>query len=467
MQDVEKKIVDIIKANFPNGLRDDFIDAGKVLRIYSANYSDEKIPRTAVIDVIRANGIESDGRFYFLPADAAEHVLLIFDEFFETNSIVYYAAAYEKHCEFFTRKHIYSPEVLRKILREIDTVHFYSDEFCSASKMTRLDYEVSKIFAATDGSLSLEDLQGKLPYVPTDKISAVLSDRKKFLPTITGKYIPVSGIKFDFDEIEAAKQQISDKIDANGCAAPEDYNLSSNLALNPELAEKDLRNVIYEKFFAYNFTRRGKKFFRQEILATTSGKRSFKSELKKFLASRDEISFDSLINYFRHISDNEVGGVHIPLRCAFDSMVRVSENLFVKDALINFDVAGIDEALTPFVQGKIIPLCAVTSFTGFPPVEGYSWNLFLLESFLRKYSRRYAYDTPVANNANTGAIYPKSMKFKDYLDVQASAVVQENIPLEKSAVEEFLIGQGYRKNRIDKVTERVIARAQEIIDGRR
>lgn len=466
MQDVIKRITDIIIANFPNGIRDDFIDAGKVLRIYSANYSDE-ISRAAVIDAIRANGIADGGRFYFLPDDAAEHVLLIFDELFETNPIVYYAAVYEKHYDFFVRLRIFSPEILKKILQKADSAHFYSAEFCSASKMTRLDYEVSKIFAATDGSLSLETLQNKLPYVPTNKISAVLSDRKKFLPTIADKYISVSKIQFDFDEIETAKQQISDKIDANGCAIPEDYDLSSNFALNPELAEKDLRNVIYEKFFAYNFTRRGKKFFRQEIFATNSGKRSFKSELKKFLASRDEVSLNSLIDYFRHISDNEVGGVHIPLRCAFEFMVRVSENLFVKDALINFDVAGVDEALTPFVQRKIIPLRAVTSFTGFPPVEGYSWNLFLLESFLRKYSRRYAYDTPAANNSTTGAIYPKSMKFKNYLDVQASAVVQENIPLEKPAVEEFLIGQGYRKNRIDKVTERVIARAQEIIDGRR
>ena len=461
-----ERLIEIIRNNFRNGIRDDFIDASKVLRIYLANYSDEKISQAAVIDAIRANGLEHDGRFYFLSADDMEHVSLIFDELLKKYPIVYYAAVREKHADFFARLHIYSPEVLRKILREMDTANFYYDEFCSASKMTRLDYEVSKIFMAAEKSLSLEDLQGKLPYVPTEKISAVLSARKKFLPTTAGKYIPVSKIQFDFDEIEAAKQQIIDKINANGCAAPEDYDLSSNFALNPELAEKDLRNVLYEKFFAYNFTRRGKKFFRQEILATTAGNRSFKSKLKTFLASRDEISLDSLVDYFIQISNGEAS-LYVPLRCAFDSMVRVSEKFFVKDALINFDVAGVDDALTPFVQGKIIPLRAVTSFTGFPPVEGYSWNLFLLESFLRKYSRRYVYDAPAANNASTGAIYPKSMKFKDYLDVQASAVVQENIPLEKPAVEEFLIGQGYRKTRIDKVTERVIARAQEIIDGRR
>lgn len=463
MQDVEKKIVEIIKANFPNGIRDDFIDAGKVLRIYSANYPDEKISQAAVIDAVRANGLENDGRFYFLPDDIVEHILLIFDEFFETNSIIYYAAAYEKYFEFFTRKYIFSPEILRKVLMENDTVHFYSAEFCSTSKMTRLDSEISKIFSVADGSLSLEDLQDKLPYVPQDKISAILSDRKKFLPTITGKYISVSEIKFDFDEIEAAKQQIIDKINANGCAAPEDYNLSSNFALNPELAEKDLRNVIYEKFFAYNFMRRGKKFFRQSGTVEKKQRGDLTQTLRNFIAEHDELPVKKLFDFAKKLNT----APHFVLSAAHEKMIRVEKNLFVKDSLINFDVTGVDEALTPFVQGKIISLRAVTSFTGFPPVEGYSWNLFLLESFLRKYSRRYVYDTPAANNATTGAIYPKSMKFKDYLDVQASAVVQENVPLEKSAVEEFLIEQGYRKNRIDKVIERVIARAQEIIDGRR
>ena len=64
--------------------------------------------------------------------------------------------------------------------------HFYFDEFCAASGAIRLDYEVAKIFAAAGKSLSLDDLQSELPYVPAEKISAVL-DAKKYLPTSAGK----------------------------------------------------------------------------------------------------------------------------------------------------------------------------------------------------------------------------------------------------------------------------------------
>ena len=157
---------------------------------------------------------------------------------------------------------------------------------------------------------------------------------------------------------------------------------------------------------------------------------------------------------------------YVALYSAYEQMVRVDKDLFVKDALINFDVVEVDKALRPFVKRKIIPLRGVTSFTDFPPVEGYSWNLFLLESFLRKYSKKYVYVAPAANSVNAGAIYPKSMEFADYLDVQALAVVQERVPLEKSAIEDFLVDKGFRARCIDKVTKRIIARAQEMIDER-
>ena len=35
MQDVAKKIVDFFAANFPNGIRDDFIDTNRVRKILS------------------------------------------------------------------------------------------------------------------------------------------------------------------------------------------------------------------------------------------------------------------------------------------------------------------------------------------------------------------------------------------------------------------------------------------------
>lgn len=460
MQDITKKIIATIKNNFPNGIRDDFIDTNRAWRIYSAECPDENISRDRIVETVRANGIESGGRFYFLSDDEAERILLAFDAIFEKYSIVYYSALYEKHADFFARLNIFSPDVLKEFLRTTDTTHFYFDEFCASNRMARLDREVSKIFMAAEKSLSLEDLQAQLPYVPKEKISAVLSDTQKYLPTVADKFIPLSQIQFDCDEIIVAKQQISAQIDANGYAAPEDCELSTNFALNPELSEAALRNVIYKKFFSPDFTRRGKNLFGKGDVSEKKQRGDLTQRLRNFTAAQDELPVKNLLAFAK----NSGAPPSVALQVAHEMMVRVSEELFVNGASVNFDVDGVDEALRPFVPGIIIPLRAVTSFTGFPPVEGYTWNLFLLESFLRKYSREYTFDAPAANNAQVGAIYPKSMKFSDYREVQVKAVIQENVTLEKAAVEDFLVGQGYRKNRIDKVTTDVIIRAQEILN---
>ena len=259
MKDGEEKIIEIIKSNFPNGLRDDFIDTNKVLRIYSAKYKKPKISRNNITEIIRANGIEDGGKFYFIAEDDLKKIRRLFDEILEKYSVIYYSAVYERYTEFFTRLHIFSPEVLKKLLQKSDSTYFYCADFCSANIMVRLEYEVSRIFTRANISLSLENLKSALPYVPKGKILEVLSDTKKYLPTTKGKYISVSKIKFDMDEIAEAKQQINSSINQNGFATLEDYEFCLNFAYNDEIDKKTLRRLIYEKFFASHFTRRGRK----------------------------------------------------------------------------------------------------------------------------------------------------------------------------------------------------------------
>lgn len=457
MQNVTQKIIEIITANFPNGIRNDFIDINKIFRIYAAENSAENIVRDLISDVIQEKGIEDGGRFYFISESDCEQIFTCAQKILDTTPIAYYAAVYEKHADFFNGLNIFSPDVLKKVLQKANDGNFYFDEFFAVSLMTRLDYEIAKIFTNTSAALSIDDLQKTLPYVPAEKISAVLSDTKKYLSALEGKFIPLYKIQFDKDEINAAINKIAVCITKKGYAEIDDYDLSSNLDLNPEVDEKNLRNFIQQRFFDKFFSKRGKKLYKKSA-GNTNAKGAMEL-LRDFISGKNEMTVTELFAYSEKIN---LTGYVVALRSAYEQMCRVDKNLFVKDELIKFDVVGIDAALTPFVQGKIIPLRAVTSFTGFPPVDGYTWNLFLLESFLRKYSQKYVYAASNFNNASAGAIYLKSMKFQDYIDVQAHAVLQDKIKLEKDVVSEFLFSQGYRAKRMDKITEQILNRVYEI-----
>lgn len=376
MQNSVKKVITIIKENFPNGIRNDFIDSNKVLRVYLNNYPNENISRDFIIDVICLNGIKVGTRFYFVSENDIERIILVFDAILEKYSIVYYSTAYEKHKDFFSKLHIFSPEVLAKILQENGDENFYFAEFCSSNKMTRLDYEISKIFMESDTPWSLEDLQKIFPYVPEEKILAVLSTRR-YLPTTTKRYFSVSKIRFNREEILEVKKRIFAVIEEKNFATSEDYDLSSTFELNSEIDEKVLLELIYKKFFADKFAMSGKKFLKKNSRPVNF----IKEAMEKFLAERDEITFEELLNYSKKVCSHSPNSFFMALNYGFKFMVRVNENLFVQDSLINFDVAGIDEALTPFVQNKIFlfaQLQVLRDFRRLKVIPGiyFCWKVF-------------------------------------------------------------------------------------------
>lgn len=380
MRNIVKKILELLNANFPNGIREDPTDTDKILRLYSEKFPDEIISKRLAVRVIHNFGTEYDGKFYFISDSDISEIKNFFAQLFEKNLILYYASVFDRHSDFFSAKKIFSPEILKKILQKNDDQYFYFPDFVSTKNNTRLDEELHKIFMTAQNLLSLDDLRAIFPYVPTDKILPLLSDTKNFLKTDSGKYLP---------------------------------------------------------------------------------KNSPTQTIRIFLADKDKISVEELAEFARTLTGSRKSNFEIAI--AYETMTRVEKNLFVRDSLVTFDVAATDAALTPFVQGKIISLRNVTSFTDFPSVAPYSWNLFLLESFLRKFSQKFSFDSSSFSSLNTGAIFPKSMHFKNYRHVQAAVVAQENIPLDKNSVDNFLVSQGYRVQRIANVTEDIIRKAKKIL----
>ena len=318
MQTVIEKVIDIIRENFPNGIRNDYIDTNKILKLYLSNYTNEIISREFVTSVIHINGIELSGRFYFLSENDAKNLIRRFGEILERQSIVYYSVFYKKYSDIFSSMNIFSSDVLKKVLRSSDSRHYYFDDFCSTNKVFSLESEVSKFFKSTDTSLSLEDLQKKFPFIPPEKILPILSDTNEYLRTPSGNYISVAKIQYDEEEIFAAKKKIFFHISKKGYADSDDYDLSSNFALNPEVAPKNLLGMIHEKFFTDSFTKNGKKFFGRKSAQLNVQQVPEENKLMQLLTQCDEIDLATLIT---------AGDTVTVLSNALKIMIRVSEKI--------------------------------------------------------------------------------------------------------------------------------------------
>ena len=148
------------------------------------------------------------------------------------------------------------------------------------------------------------------------------------------------------------------------------------------------------------------------------------------------------------------------LSAADDTMIRVDKERFVSFDAIEFDVHAVDEALSLFVQGKIVPLGSVRSFTSFPEVDGYTWNLFLLDSFCKHKSLRFRTMGGPAKSRPVGAIFPIQMQFDSYDALLAEVAATSGLDLYTDDVGGFFTKNAYTLRRIE--TSGIVSRAQEI-----
>ena len=455
-----KKILVVITENFSNGVRADFITETKIRRAYKVRYGNEEIPAAFNLSsFIKKAAFCYGDKYYFVTALNRSRVFRLIDTVLNTgNIIVYYDELFAKYRGKFCDWHVNTPAVLGALLRTSDSPLYFSDKYLAVSKFVRvsdvIEYAVKTLPA--DATFTVEQIHEKLPYVPADEIELSLSNSPKYLKTVNGKYLLTEQISFDAAEIKAVRQTLLNDLKTDGHAIFNMQDFPSTLALNPELGEMTLRKLVFDRFLSKDFSLRG------NILTMRGTVVNGTKLLRRFCSARDELTINELtdrakkLGLFRHSTIIDV---------ASESMIRVSKNVFVKAKFIKFDTMAIDEALSPFVQGKIIALRDVTSFAKFKPVKdtrGYEWewNLYLLESFLRKGNGQYKLHTPSTTNLSKGAICPCEKIFVSYIDLMSAVVVQEKIPLNTNSISRFLSEKSFHARRLGGVATSIIERAQ-------
>jgi hypothetical protein len=184
--------------------------------------------------------------------------------------------------------------------------------------------------------------------------------------------------------------------------------------------------------------------------------------LEQYCREAETASFEEL-NSFEATFDPEGRSHSACLIAAHNVMVRVSEDLFVAESKVSFDVERIDEAIALYCRDNFIPLKSVVDFSLFP-YAGYPWNLFLLESYVRKFSRLFKYDVRAVNSANIGVIVRKSFTYGDYDDILSIALAKSSLSLnDKKAAGDYLFDNGYIGWRnLGKNESKILANAKKL-----
>ncbi|MCL1988674.1 MAG: hypothetical protein FWG64_12015 [Firmicutes bacterium] len=177
----------------------------------------------------------------------------------------------------------------------------------------------------------------------------------------------------------------------------------------------------------------------------------------------EHFTLDELLAY----EQERTGEIHTRrmAELAAAMLIRTDKTVYIIDSLLHFDCAFIDYEIKKFIlttahNKRYLLLKAFDNFENFPEC-GKPWNLFLLESYCRRFSKMFCIKEQAINSNNLGVVAFCDSNL-DYIDIMADAVFEKNVPLQASEVNKFLFKSGYIKKPKTSSVEDIIMRARKL-----
>jgi len=439
------EIMDLLERKFPFGIRmNSAIDIMKL-----KNYAEEfniSINDDAILkEQILAGGLSYNGKVYFFPSkvyqDLVDKIKALFDDGY---SVIYYESFYSKNLVWLDENHISSSEMLPELLnRKMNDVHlgknFLMKGKLNLTEIEAFEKELSN-FWGESVTHTYEEIYKLIPYIPEEKIRLYLSRSDRFIWSSFETFAFIDRFIITEADRQAIYKYVDDKCNVVGYASLSDIPLASIQEVNYEMSINAIYEAVYNLALKRSFIKNGK------ILNKNKTNIDLVSLAKAYCSSKDECSFTDLSDYI--ITLNGTTNRQAAYTAAYETMVRVSEDKFVADKLVEFDVGAIDKLLEQYIVGDFLAIKGIATFALFPNCN-YPWNHFVLESFCYKYSKKFSLRLKHFNEKNAGIIAKKGFAL-EYNEMAAIVAAKSGIELNEEAVGEYLCEMGYfAKNKVN------------------
>lgn len=197
--------------------------------------------------------------------------------------------------------------------------------------------------------------------------------------------------------------------------------------------------------------------FTGSVISEKGTKSDMSYVFRKFAAEHDRLTLSQIREFADELN------VSIYWYNILEKMVRISSDEFVNKDLVCFDVAATDKVLESCCAYNFVMLKDVSGYLSFPPC-GYKWNGFVLESYLRDYSKIFGLiQLSVSSDDFVGAMVRKSSGFERYEDVAAEVLAASNEWNDEKSALDYLVNIGLQQRRANKKIAEIIKKAKNII----
>ena len=445
------RVARVVMDCFPNGARPgSIIDRNKIRRLYVERFNGSGLEDDEIIRALQARALIYNDKAYVLSDEAMECLRARCDEWVASGQrMFFYDELYRAYAEEFAEEKIFSSELLCTVLKLVEPHFVFYDAHFSVRRGITIEDELLRAFGDAL-VLSFEEIKVRLRFIPDDSLVPVLRRSVHFANAGQGDYVFLDNVTIDLQDASEAFRAVDEAIECNGFAPLRILDVERTRGENPGLSELGARNALYEKVLADSFDRKG------SLLARHGERVSTRAVMCSWCLDHDGLSLNEMDDFVERELCNQ-GSAQL-LRVAFDTMVRIEADKFVADGYVDFDVESVDAALALFVGDGIMPIKSITSFTSFPDV-GRSWNLFLLGSYVHRFSARYQLGGEPVRGASVGAIYPKTVHFDGYVDLLARVLANSGVSLDDRTAGDYLVEQGFVARRA-KITRDAATRAR-------
>jgi hypothetical protein len=454
---VVAQLTNVLSSHFTNGYRLHSPIEMARFRTFAAEDLDEDITLTdeELKSYIAVCGTTYEGKVYAVSAHAKERIKRLAEDYFADGAqAIFFAEFYAKNENWLFEASVVSEDMLIDIfIRLFPNLSFTQTYFgyTDASIFAALEGEILRVWGE-DVLLTYGQLTERLRYIPLERIKYTLGQNSDFIWSSVETFSHVSRIEITDEERQVLHEVAVRECNARGYASMADLPFSEIEDRNHELSIAAVHNAVYRICLSDKFDIKGK------IVARKGDVFDALTIMKKYCQTINKCSLDDLLTYEKELT----GEMHrwIPMEAGNTVLVRIDKYTYVADRYVHFNTDIIDESIRMFVKGDYLPLKSFTTFGAFPDC-GQTWNLFLLESYCRRFSRMYRVDTPSVNSRNAGAVIRKSYD-KDYTVIMADAVANADVPLKDTAVGKFLYDSGYTGRSTTAKVNEIIAKAKAI-----
>jgi hypothetical protein len=433
-----KQIANMITLHFANGFRlNSPIEMSRFRSFAEKEFGERFVLTDAELrNYISICGVTHEDKVYVISRSTKERIEKEIDDYFASGAkAIFFSEFYSKNEDWLFRGSVVSEELFIETLRDLFSGLSFKLTYFGYTKDTVpavIESEIVRVWD-DDALLTYEQISERLKYVPIQRIKQTLITSDNFVYNSRNTFARVDMIEVTDEERKIILETAMQACNARGYVSIAELQLEEITERNYEFSDKAIQDAIYCICLSNRFGRQGK-------IVTRKGDRfDALTIMKEYCRTVDRCSLSDLLNLEKELT----GEVHhlIPLNAANAALIRTSKETFVADKHVHFDIESIDRAVGLSVREDYLTLKAFTTFVTFPD-SWQTWNLFLLESYCRRFSQKFRFVTSQINSKSVGVVVRKSCTLS-YDEIMVDAVLKADIQLESNEVNKFLVDNGY------------------------